>query len=66
MPPPKRNPDTVSKNPSFMKSMRSRSMVPERDFIITNRRSIRDMSTGRGLKPRIEVPDGVEVFPYGS
>ena len=24
------------------------------------------MSQGRGLKPRIEIPDGVEVFQYGS
>ena len=46
--------------------MRSRSIVPQRDFIISNRRSIRDASTGRGLKTRIDVPDGVEVFQYGS
>lgn len=66
MPPLKRNPDTVSKNPDFTKSLRSRSIVPERDFIIKNRRSIRDASTGRGLKTRIDLPEGVEVFPYGS
>ena len=40
--------------------------MPQRDFIITNRRSIRDASTGRGLKTRIDVPEGVEVYGYGS
>ena len=62
----KRNPDTVSKNPTFEQSLRSRSMGQQQDFIITNRRTIRNMSTGRPLKQRIDVPDGVEVFPYGS
>jgi len=62
----KRNPDTVCKNPEFVQSMRSRSMGVQQDFIISNRRTIRNMSTGRPLKQRIEVPDGVEVFPYGS
>ena len=65
-PPPKRNPDTVCRNPEFDKSIRTRSQVPQRDFIISNRRSLRESSQGRPLKMRIEVPDGVEVFPYGS
>lgn len=62
----KRNPDTICKNPEFVQTMRSRSMGIQQDFIISNRRTIRNMSTGRPLKQRIEVPDGVEVFPYGS
>lgn len=41
-------------------------MQPQRDFTISNRKNVRNMSSGRPLKTRIEVPEGVEVFPYGS
>ena len=66
LPPAKRNPDTVCKNPDFEKSLRSRSMQPQRDFTISNKKHVRNMSSGRPLKTRIEVPEGIEVFPYGS
>ena len=62
----KRNPDTDSRNPDFVKSIRARSMGQQSDFIITNRQTIRQMSSGRPPKARIDVPEGVEVFPYGS
>ena len=41
-------------------------MGQQSDFIITNRQTIRQMSSGRPPKARIDVPEGVEVFPYGS
>ena len=65
-PPPKRNPDTVCKNPVFEQSIRSRSMGPPTDFIKTNKGHLRQMSQGRPPKLRIDVPDDVETFPYGS
>jgi len=37
-----------------------------RDFIVTNKRSLRNLSTGRPAKARIDVPENVEVFQYGS
>ena len=64
--PPKRNPDTVCKNPDFEHSLRSRSMGAATDFIRTNKGHLRQMSQGRPPKLRIEVPEGVETFPYGS
>ena len=41
-------------------------MAAAPDFMVTNRQTLRQMSTGRPPKPRIDVPEGVEVFPYGS
>jgi hypothetical protein len=64
--PIKRNPDTVHKNHVFDRSMRARSQGGVTDFMQSNRQTIRELSTGRPLKLRIEVPEGVEVYPYGA
>ena len=36
------------------------------DFMVLNKQTVHNMNTGRPLKQRIEVPEGVEVYPYGN
>jgi len=62
----KRNPDTVCHNPAFAQSVRARSLGPATNFKLQNKQTLRQMSSGRPPKARIDVPAGVEVFPYGS
>ena len=62
----KRNPDTDARNPQFVKSLDQRNSQPPPDFRRMNIDTVHNMNTGRPLKQRIEVPDGVEVYPYGN
>jgi len=62
----KRNPDTEHSNRQFDTSMKQRGEEPVPDFKRMNIETVHNMNTGRPLKQRIEVPDGVEVYPYGA
>ena len=62
----KRNPDTEHKNVTFSKSINERHSKTPSDYLRHNRLSIQSTSQGRGLKPRLDVPSGFEVYGYGS
>lgn len=57
---------TEHKNPDFDMMLNSRKHAGIQDFTNVNVEKIAAMNTGRPLKERIEVPDGVEVFQYGG
>ena len=46
--------------------LRARSMADVQDFTLANVNRLRTMSHGRPPKPRMEIPDGVDVFQYGN
>ena len=62
----KRKADTDCRNDYFIESLKARGSQTTRNFMNTNKQSVTDMNTGRPLKARIEVPDGVEIYPYGN
>lgn len=62
----KRKADTDARNEDFEMLLRARAGGEVPDFVDTNRRHLRNMSTGRPLKPRLEIPEGMEVFAYGG
>ena len=55
----KRKADTDCKNEDFELMLRARLNGDVPDFKAQNRQTIRNMSTGRPLKPRLELPDNV-------
>ena len=62
----KRNPDTVHQNESFNEHLKKRAEENAKNFHSINKQKVNDMNTGRPLKQRIDVPDGVEIYPYGN
>jgi hypothetical protein len=57
---------TDDRNEDYDMMMRARSMADVQDFTMANVSKLRTMSTGRPLKERMEIPDGVDVFQYGN
>ena len=62
----KRKADTDARNEDFELVLRARAAGEATDFADANKRAIRNASTGRPLKPRLEIPDGMEVYAYGG
>lgn len=62
----KRNPDTDCLNTQFEKSLRQRKEEDMKDYQRINIQTVHKMNSGRPLKQRIEVPEHVEVYPYGN
>ena len=62
----KRNPDTVCHNPEFDRRLRERSMSPKIDYLGQHIQSIRSIDLGKGLKPRIDIPDNIKLYGYGN
>ena len=60
----KRKADTVCQNPAFLKSIRDREMCQSQDFMKTNMQKLKMMSSGRLPQARIDLPQGVDVYPY--
>ena len=58
--------DTDCKNANFEASLKARTMKPAPNFKTVNKERVHSMNTGRPLKERVEIPDGVEVYPYGN
>ena len=57
---------TVAHNGDYDMLMRARSMAEVQDFTMNNVNKLRTMSSGRPLKERMDIPDGVDVFQYGN
>ena len=53
---------TEARNEDYDMLMQARSMADVQDFTLANVTKLRTMSTGRPLKERMEIPDGVDVF----
>lgn len=62
----KRKADTDARNDDFEMLLRARAGGEVPDFLDTNRRHVRNQSTGRPLKPRLDIPEGMEVYAYGG
>jgi hypothetical protein len=62
----KRKVDTDCKNPRFEDHLKQRRAASPTNFKHTNVVRVHSMNSGRPLKQRIEVPDGVEIYPYGN
>lgn len=60
----KRKADTVCQNPTFLKSLREREMCQSQDFMKSNIHQLKMMSSGRLPQARIDLPQGVDVYPY--
>jgi len=57
---------TEDKNREFELVLKQRYTNPAPDFLDKNCEKLRAMSTGRPLKERLNIPDGVDVFQYGA
>ena len=57
----KRNPDTEARNPDFVELLKLREAENSKSMMLLNKTRVSEMCTGRSLKPRIDVPEGVEV-----
>ena len=57
---------TEDKNAEFDNVLKMRMSVPAADMIEKNMGKLRAMSTGKPLKERLFIPDGVDVFQYGA
>lgn len=62
----KRKADTDARNPQFVKKLLLREEEGPKDMIVENMLHVHQMNTGRPLKPRIDVPEGFLVHPYGG
>jgi hypothetical protein len=63
---PKRNGPTVHKNNAFKEQLLERQGKMTSDFLYANKLKVRQNSTQKISKPRMEVPDDVELHTYGS
>ena len=57
---------TEDKNPEFESKLQQRYANPPPDMLEKNMGKLRAMSTGKPLKERLYIPDGVDVFQYGA
>ena len=64
--PVKRKADTECKNNDFELHMKERTATGPDDFQRKNRDRIASLNTGRPLKERLTIPEGVDVFQYGN
>ena len=58
--------DTDCKNAGFEEHLKQRRAKSPTNFLQTNKGKVHSMNSGRPLKQRVDVPDGVEVYPYGN
>jgi len=63
---PKRNKDTDARNHDFESTLKMRSFEEPKNAIATHKAFVASLNTGKPLRTRIEVPDGVETYGYGS
>lgn len=58
----KRKADTDCLNKEFELSLKERHLLGPKDFFHENKVRVQSMCTGRPLKERLNIPDGVDVF----
>lgn len=61
----KRKGDTDHRNSAFTSYLKERQGKSQ-DYNMTHKRFVKSQCSGRVLRPRIDLPDGVEVFPYSQ
>lgn len=64
--PVKRKADTECKNDEFELRMKERLASGPDDFKKKNKERVASLCTGRPLKERLAIPEGVDVFQYGN
>lgn len=64
--PVKRKADTECKNNDFELHIKERIASGPDDFKRKNRDRIQSLCSGRPLKERLSIPEGVDVFQYGN
>jgi hypothetical protein len=64
--PQKRKADTEHLNLEFSKSLKQRLTSDKKDILAENFMAVHNAKTGNGPKPRLDLPDGMEVFLYGG
>jgi hypothetical protein len=64
--PQTRKADTEHLNLEFSKSLKLRLTSERKDILAENFMAVHNAKTGNGLKPRLDLPDGMEVFLYGG
>jgi len=42
------------------------TLKTKKDILAENFMAVHNAKTGNGLKPRLDIPDGMEVFLYGG
>ena len=62
----KRKADTDDKNREFEEILTRRYRDGPEDFQMKNIEIVHSMNTGRPLKERLNIPEGVDVFQYGN
>ena len=62
----KRKADTDANNFEFDKTLAQRAADGPDNFRIKNIQRVHSMNSGRPLKERLNIPEGVDVFQYGS
>lgn len=62
----KRKADTDANNTEFERALAQRAKDGPDNIKIRNIQRVHSMNTGRPLKERLNVPEGVEVFQYGN
>lgn len=62
----KRKADTVCKNAEFERYLRERANSSPKNYNNVYKELVTSMNSGRPLKQRVDVPDGLEIYPYGN
>lgn len=57
---------TEDKNLDFEHTLKQRREADSKDFNEIQKDKLKNMSTGKPLKERMTIPEGVEVFMYGN
>jgi hypothetical protein len=58
--------ETVCHNDAFLETLKARESASPRNIWAVNQELLKSLSQGRPLKPRMTIPEGVEVFMYGN
>jgi hypothetical protein len=58
--------ETVCHNDAFLETLKARQSQSPRNVWAENQELLKSMSHGRPPKPRMSIPEGVEVFMYGN
>ena len=62
----KRNADTDAKNPDYVEYLRIREETNPKNIQAVNKENVTGMCSGRPLKKRLDVPEGVEINQYSG
>lgn len=56
----------MCKNAEFERYLRERAKSSPKNFNHVYKELVNSMNSGRPLKQRVDVPDGLEIYPYGN